>query len=461
MHWICTLNGWLWDYFLLILMAGACLYFSIRLKAMPLRALGYSLHQSFRRKDPHAQGEITPFESMMTSLSVILGVGGIIGMSTAILLGGFGAVFWMLLISFFGLSLRYAESLLAIKYRTLNSKGEVCGGPMYYIAFGLKKKWMGICFAAFGVAAALTGGIAIQAHGIALTVRDSMQISPLATGIFLLVITGIVLMGGIKRIAKLATVLGSTLALLYAAGGLIILVGHLDSIPHALHVIFTSAFSTRALSGGVLGASLSAVIQLGLTWGITSQHIGWGNASIAAAAAKTDTPARHALIAMGGSFLCILLSAVTALVLFVTDAPALIQSSNGIFTASSFVMQAFHSVIPAGDILVLCALFVFGFTAMIGWGYYGEKCLEFLCGERTVLGYRALVCTCILVGSIGSLEILWPVSICINGLMALSNVIALIALSSVVAIETRLFFDLAAKEKRQKFSSELLDLFRN
>jgi len=455
MYWISTLNGWLWDHFLLILIAGTCLYFTIRLKGMPLRTLGYSLHQSFRRKDPHAQGEISPLQSMMTSLSAILGVGGIIGMATAIILGGFGAVFWMLLIAFFGLSLRYAESLLAIKYRTLNSKGEVCGGPMYYIAFGLKKKWLSICFASFSLVAALTGGIAIQAHGIALTVRDAMQVSPLATGIFLVVLIAIVLMGGVKRIAKLTTVLASTLALLYAAAGLIILVCHLDSIPHALQVIFTSAFSARALTGGVLGASLSAIIQLGLTWGITSQHIGWGNTAMAAAAAKTDVPARQALITMGGSFLCILMSAITALVLFVTDAPALIQSSSGVFTASSFVMQAFHSVIPSGDILVLCALFVFGFTAILGWGYYGEKCLEFLWGERPVLGYRALVCACILMGSICSLDILWPLSSCFNGLMALCNAIALMALSSVVAIETRLFFDIAAKERRQKVSSEL------
>ncbi len=453
---ICTFNSLLWDHFLLILIAGACLYFTIRLKGLPLRNLGYSLHQSFRRKDPHAQGEISPLESMMLSLSAILGIGGIIGMSSAILLGGFGAIFWMLLIGFLGLSLRYAESLLAIKYRTLNSKGEVCGGPMYYIVFGLKKKWLSICFAILGLLAALTGGIAVQAHSVALMVRDAMQISPLATGIFLLMLTVIFSMRGVKRIAKFATVLATSMALLYAAAGLIILVSHLNSIPSALHVIFSSAFSIRALSGGVLGASLSAVIQLGLTWGITSQHIGWGNASIAAAAAKTDVPARQALIAMGGSFLCLLLSAITGFVLFVTDAPALIQSSSGVFSASSFVMQAFHSVIPSGNILVLCALFVFGFTAILGWGYYGEKCLGFLWGERQILVYRALVGAFILIGSLSSLDILWPLSNCVNGLMVLCNALALMALSSVVAIETRQFFDLATKEKRQKISSELL-----
>ncbi len=406
------------------------------------------------RKDPHAQGEISPFAAMMTSIAPTLGIGSIVGVSTAIILGGFGAVFWMLAIAFLGLSVRYAEVLLTIKYRTVNHKGDICGGPMYYIANGLKKKWLGICFALFGALAAFAGGAAIQARGMALIVRDTINFPPLATGIVVFLMTAFVVIGGIKRIASLTCILASTLAIVYAAGGLIILVGHLDSIPHACYTILASAFSTHAVSGGVLGASLSAVIHLGMLWGISSHHIGWGSSSIASASSKTDVPGRQALITMGGYFLCIVFSAITALVLFVTDAPTLIQSSGAVFSASLFVMHAFHSVIPGGDILVMAALFFFGFTAIIAWGYYGEKCIEFLCGTKAVSGYRALLCVFALFGSVASLEILWPLSSCINGLMALSNMIALIPLSSIVAIETRMLFDLVAKERRQRKSSD-------
>ncbi len=453
--WASNLNGWLWDHFLIVLVLAVCAYFTFRLKGVQFRYLGYCLQLAAGRKDPHAQGEITPFASMMTSLAGTLGIGSIVGVSTAVIMGGFGAVFWMLLIAFFGLAVRYAEALLAVKYRTVNHKKEVCGGPMYYMAYGLKKKWLAICFALFGALAACAGGIAIPSRGMALIARDAMHLPEIATGICLCAMTALIMTGGIRRIALFSSFVASAMAILYGAGGLIILIAHLDSIPHALFVMFTSAFSTHAISGGVLGASLSAVIHLGMTWGITSHHIGWGSSSIAAAAAKTDVPGRQALIVMGGFFLSIVMSAITALVLFVTDAPALIQSSGAVFSAPSFVMQAFRSVIPGGDILVMFVLVLFGFTAIIGWGYYGEKCMEFLSGRKAVLGYRVLLCAFALMGSVASLEILWPLSSCINGLMALCNSIALIALSSVVAIETRMFFDLVAKEKRQRNSAEI------
>ena len=267
--------------------------------------------------------------------------------------------------------------------------------------------------------------------------------------------TAFVLWGGIQRIAKLSTLLGALCAAVYAISGLVIVMSHLGTIPKAFSVIFSSAFSSHAFSGGMIGASLFYVIQIGMTWGICSHHIGWGSASIAAAAAKTDVPGRQALIAMAGFFFCIILSAITALVLFVTDAPTLVRVHGPVMTAASFVMHAFRSVIPAGDVLVLFALFAFGFTSVIAWGYYGEKCLEFLLRGKAILGYRICFCLSLLAGSMASLDLFWPLSNCIHGLMALCNTLALIGLSSVVAIETRVFFDLVAKEKRQKHSAEL------
>lgn len=453
--WTCQANGWLWDRFLILLSVGVCLFFTWRLKGIQLRYLGYCLRLAAERKDPHAQGEITPWQSMLLSTAGTLGLGSIIGVSTAIISGGFGAVLWMLLIAFFGLSVRYAEGLLAIKYRSLNGKKEITGGPMHYMAIGLRKKWLGVSFALLGVLGAWVGGASLQARGIALIARDALHLPEMGSGVLLCAVVGLAILGGIKRIASLTSFLASTFVLLYAAGALIVLISHLDTLPYAFYVLFTSAFSGQALFGGVLGASLTAVIHLGMTWGITAHQIGYGAASIASAVAKTDAPGRQALIGMGGSFLCIVLSAITALVLFVTDAPMLVQVRGGMFSAPSFIMHAFGSAIPFGDILAAVSLLFFGCTAIIGWGYFGEKCMEFLFKGRAIGAYRVLFFALVLSGSIASFEILWPLASCLYGLMCLTNMIALVALSSVVAIETRVFLDLVAKEKCQSKSAEL------
>lgn len=450
---IMGVNGWLWDHCIVVVLMGMCVYFTVRLKGIPFRCLKYGLQQLKMSRQPvPPQGEITSYASMMASLTTTIGMSSIIGVSTAIILGGFGAAFWMWIIAFLGLSVRYAEALLTVKYRTLNPNKEICGGPMYYMAMGLKKKWLAICFALLGMLGALAGGAVVHVRGIAMTVRDAFHVPPFATGIIVCVMTAIILCGGIQRIAKLSSLLGALCATAYGAGGVIIILSHFDSVPRAFSVILSSAFSMHAVSGGVIGASLFTVIHVAMTWGICSHHIGWGSASIAAAAAKTDVPGRQALITMVGFFLCIILSVITALVLFVTDAPMLMRVHGPIMTAASFVSLAFRSVIPAGDALVLLTLLVFGFTAITGWGYYGEKCMEFLLKGKAVLRYRLCFCACVLAGSISSLDLFWPLSNCIYGLMALCNAVALIGLSSVVAIETRIFFDLIGKEKRQRQS---------
>jgi AGCS family alanine or glycine:cation symporter len=385
-----------------------------------------------------------------------IGTGCIMGAASAVIFGGFGAVFWIVLIGFLGMGIKFAEGLLATKYRSVNQKAEICGGPMYYMTQGLGKKWLGICFAVCGTLAALGGGAVINSHSMAMIVGEMTQLTPLWTAIFLMPLTAFVLAGGIKRVAKICSFLMAMMTLLYCAGAFIILISHLDSIPHALYAICTSAFSGKAISGGLVGLSVMAIIQAGVNWGMSTQHVGSGTASVIIAPAKTDVPGRQALIAMGGHFLCIILSVITALVLFVTHAPVLLESRGLMLNASSLVMQAFSSFIPGGDVFVLLILLLFGFTALAGWGYFGEKCIEFVGGERIVRIFRIFFCLSIFFGSIMGLNsILSLFCSLILSFMFITNLVALTALSSVASLESRAFFDLIEKEKRQRKSAEL------
>ena len=379
----------------------------------------------------------------------------ITGAASAIMIGGFGAIFWIVLIGVLGLCVKFAESLLAIKYRTINDRGEICGGPMYYITHGLGKKKLGMCFALCGILVAFASGSFVIGHCISSDSKGLTGISVGCFGVILSLIIACALFGGIKRIAKVSTSIASVLILIYTAAAFIILASHLDSIPRAFYTIFLSAFSGKAAMGGALGLFIMApLVQFALNWNMASHQLGMGVSSSLIAIAKTDMPARQALISLGGCFLSLMLTVITALVILVTQDPYFGLSMN----SEWIVMQAFHSVFPFGDKSVVLVFLLLNLPSLFAWGYFGEKCIEFLCGERGILGFRVLFSFCAVISAfINIQDFFYPMTLfaLFMSLMAIMNWIGLIQLAPIVLTETRSFFDVVEKEKRQRKSAEL------
>lgn len=442
------IDRWMWGNFLLILLVGVGIFLTIRLRGMQIRYLPYALKLAFTRNDSEAQGDVSQFQSLMTALAATIGIGSIAGVATAIAAGGFGAIFWMWVIALIGMVTKFAEAILAVKYRIVDRKGEMCGGPMYYITQGLGWKWLGITFAIFGALSAFAGGNMTQSNSIALALEDLIHLPPIWTGIVLTGMTAFVLLGGIKSIGKISSYLVPIMALMYVAGGLIILALRWERIPESFMLIIQSAFTGQAAFGGFLGASVMSAIQLGVARGVSSNEAGLGSAPIAAAAAKTDVPGRQALISMTGVFLSsLIVCTITALVVAVTGVLGMTDADGKLLNGASLVMQAFRSVLPGGGAIVALGIVLFGYTTIVGWAYYGEKCVEFLVGERLVIYYRALFCGVVLLGAVMSFDIVWPLVDIMNGLMAFPNLIALFALSSVVVAEANSFFALVKRER--------------
>jgi AGCS family alanine or glycine:cation symporter len=453
-----AIDKWLWGNFLVILLVGIGLFFTWRLRGMQFRYLAYSLKLAFTRQDEKAEGDISQFQALMTALAATIGIGSIAGVATAIVAGGFGAVFWMWVIALIGMVTKFAEAILAVKYRAVDEKGRMSGGPMHYIAKGLGWKWLGGLFAVFCTLSAFAGGNLIQSNSIAAAVQDLVHLPPIWTGIILASVTSIVLLGGIKSIGKISSYLVPVMALMYIVGGLVILVLHCDRIPESLMTIVKTAFTGQAAFGGFLGASVMAAIQLGVARGVSSNEAGLGSAPIAAAAAKTDVPGRQALISMSGVFLSsLVVCTITALVIAVTGVLGMTDSEGKALNGALLVMQAFRSVIPGGDIIVTVGLVLFGYTTIVGWAYYGEKSIEFLAGEKILAGFRTLFCLCVFLGAVMSFELVWPLADIMNGLMALPNLIGLAALSSVIIVESKDFFALLDREKGKVLNASGID----
>lgn len=452
--WLNRVDEVLWSEFLVYLLVGVGLFFTLRLKGMQFRYLGYSLKLAFTRQDNNAQGDISQFQALMTALAATIGIGSIAGVATAIVAGGFGAIFWMWVIALIGMVTKYAEAILAVKYRVIDAKGQMAGGPMYYIASGLKWKWLGALFAVFCALSAFAGGNFIQSNSIAAAVQDLVHVPAAWTGGILSIVTAVVLFGGIKSIGKVSSYLVPIMALLYVIGGLIILAVHFDRIPIGLWTIVSTAFTGQAAFGGFLGASVMAAVQLGVARGVSSNEAGLGSAPIAAAAAKTDVPGRQALISMSGVFLSsLVVCTITALVIAVTDVLGAVGVDGKALNGALLVMQAFRSVLPGGDIIVTIGLILFGYTTIVGWAYYGEKCMEFLAGQRALILYRTLFCSAVFLGAVMSFEIVWPLADIMNGLMALPNLIGLMGLSSVILSESKTFFAMLDRERGQSSST--------
>lgn len=443
------IKNFVWGPPLLLLVIGTGVYLTIILRGVQFRYLGYAFKQVFIAEKSNSEGDISHFEALMTSLAGAIGTGAIVGVATGIAIGGLGSMFWMWITAFVGMATKYAESLLAVKYRVMDERGEMMGGPMQYIERGLGWKWMAILFAVLGAGAALGTGNLVQVNAIAEAVDNVWVANPWIVGVVVAAITGIILIGGVKSIGHVAGVLVPVMALFYLTAGLIIIAIHFDKIPEAFRAIMVSAFQGQAAVGGFLGATVMMSIQMGVTKSLFSNEAGMGIPSMAAAAARTDSPGRQAMITMTGALIStVIVCSITGLVLAVTQVLGKTTESGKILNGATMAIQAFNSTLPGGAYIVSIGLILFAFSTVIAWAYYGEKCFEYLFGIRSVIVYRCLYTLLIIPGAALKMEIAWHIADIMNGLMVIPNLIALIALSGVILAETKTFLQIAKRESK-------------
>ncbi|TDJ52551.1 MAG: sodium:alanine symporter family protein [Nitrospina sp.] len=429
------LNGILWGPWLLTLLVGTGIWLTIQLRGIQFRLLPYALRLTFSR-EREGEGDVSHFGALMIALAATIGSGNIAGVATAMTLGGPGAVVWMWIAALFGMATKYAEAFLAVRYRQVNPRGEISGGPMYYIETGLGWKWLGICFAVCGAVAAFGIGNMVQANTSTLALVKVFSINKEAVGVILAVFTGLVILGGIQRIAQVVSFFVPIMVLLYFTGSLVIILGNIAELPAGLALLFKQAMSSTAASGGFAGATLAQAIRFGVERGLFSNESGLGSAPIVAAAAKTNQPAKQALVSMTGTFLdTIIVCSLTGLVLSTTGV------WNSGKTGVELTLQAFSAGLPGewGQWIVTLSVVTFAFSTILGWCYYGEKCFEYLAGERFIPFYRMTWIGVVYVGAVSELQFVWDFSGAMNGLMAVPNLIALLALSRLIARETRIF----------------------
>jgi len=437
-----TVNGFVWGPVMLTLLLGTGIYLTIGLKGMTISHIPYAFRQLFKGRKSSGEGEITPFNALMTSLSSTIGMGNIAGVATAIGLGGPGALFWMWCAAFVGMATKYAEAVLAVNYRETDELGRKVGGPMYYIKNGLggNWKWLGMAFALFGSLAGFGLANTVQSNAVSQVLETNFAVPTVVSGLVMAVLVGTVLLGGIKRIAVVAGKLVPFMALLYISATLLILITHATDIPAAIVLVVDSAFNGAAATGGFAGATLMLALRMGIARGIFSNEAGLGSAPIAHAAAETNSPVRQGTIAMLGTFIdTLVICTMTGLVLIVTGV------WSGEPQGAAMTLAAFTSALPFGDLLLSICVALFAFTTMLGWSYYGERCAEFLLGPRVITPFRVLWVIGIFVGTQMSLELVWKMTDALNGLMAIPNLIALIFLSPVVFKLTQEYFADEAK----------------
>ncbi len=432
---ISTFAGWVWGPWLVALLFGTHLFLTIRtgfIQRFTFRGIRLSF-----QKDPGAEGDVSQFSSLMTALAATIGTGNIIGVATAITAGGPGAVFWMWMTGIFGIATKYSEAVLAVKYRVKNEKGEMCGGPMYALEKGLNMKWLGILFALFTALASFGIGNMNQSNAIVSQVTGYWPElaggnAAMWMGIGMAALTAVVILGGIKSIARACAVIVPLMALIYVIGCLAILVKNAALLPDAVSTIFSEAFNFNAAAGGFIGALTAGAIRMGIARGLFSNESGLGSGPIAAAAAQTRNPVRQALVSSTGTFWdTVVVCAITGLVLVSSG-----HWDEGLKN-TELTQAAFGDLHTFGPIVLLVALVFFVFSTIIGWSYYGEKAVEYLLGTKAVLPYRLLWVGAVYVGATTSLETVWNFSDAANGLMAVPNLIALLLLSGVIARETK------------------------
>ena len=432
-----ALDAFAWGPPLLILLVGTGIYLTIRLGLLQVTRLPKAFQLIFTKDKGH--GDVSSFAALCTALAATVGTGNIIGVATAIKVGGPGALFWMWMAAFFGMATKYAEGLLAIKYRSKDANGAVAGGPMHYILLGMGEKWrpLAIFFALAGVLVALLGiGTFTQVNSITESIQNTAQIDPAITALVLSVFVAIAVFGGLKSISKVSTAVVPFMAIVYILGTLTVILFNIEKIPATLALIFTSAFSPAAAVGGFAGASIRMAIQNGVARGVFSNESGLGSAPIAAAAAKTNEPVEQGLISMTGTFIdTLIICTLTGLTILVTGVWS--GELNGVALTQSAFSMVFSDF---GSIVLTIFLVLFAFTTILGWNYYGERCFEFLFGVRFIWLYRVVFVLMVLLGGFIELDMVWIIADIVNALMALPNLIALLVLSPVVVTETKKYF---------------------
>lgn len=438
-NFLSSLDSLVWGPPLLVLLVGTGIYFSSRLGLLQVFRLPKALKLIFK-SEAKGKGDISSFAALATALAATVGTGNIVGVATAIKLGGPGALLWMWMAAFFGMATKYAEGVLAIKYRTTDANGEISGGPMHYIVNGMGKRWkpLAIAFSIFGVMVALFGsGTFTQVNSITDSLSNTVGWSPKIISIVLAVLVSIIIFGGIQSISKVAEKIVPFMAIIYILVTITILAFHCNQILPSIALVIKSAFTGKAATGGFAGATVITAIQAGIARGIFSNESGLGSAPIAAAAAKTDEPVEQGLVSMTGTFIdTIIICTLTGLSIIVTD------GWSGNLNGATLTQSAFSSVFGNFGVYALTfSLILFAFTTIIGWGYYGERCFEFLFGVKAIPVYRIIFIAMVALGGYISLETIWVIADIVNGLMAIPNLIALLALSPIIIKETKHYFD--------------------
>lgn len=455
-----------WGVPLIVLIISCGVWLTIRTGLLQVFHLGKALRFMVKNEDD-GHGEVTSFGALCTALSATIGTGNIVGVASAIAAGGPGALFWMEVAAFFGMATKYAEGLLAIKYREIDEDGHVLGGPFYYIEKGMGKnwKWLAKCFAAFGAIAGLLGiGTITQINGITSAAQNffdpqkanvvftigsgdtatAITMTTIIAGIIVTVCTALVVIGGLQRIARVSEIVVPFMAVIYIVCGMLILITNVSAIPNAIYQIFVGAFNPQAVAGGIVGVTIKVAVQKGVARGIFSNEAGLGSAPIAAAAAQTKEPVRQGLVTMTGTFIdTIIICTMTGLSIVISGGWKPEMGLEG----AEITMYAFQNALPfppaVGSFLLMICLAFFAFTTILGWDYYSERCLEYLANGNMgiVKVFRWLYIIAVAIGPYLTVSAVWTIADIFNGLMAIPNIIALLALSGVVASETKDFFD--------------------
>ncbi len=448
-----TLSGWIWGAPMLVLLVGTGVFLTIRLRGVQFHGLIHGLYMALIvRREKGAAGDISHFQALMTALAATVGTGNIAGVATAVAAGGPGALFWMWVTGLFGMATKYGEAVLAVKYRTTDARGQMAGGPMYYLRDGLGSAWLGYAFALFAAIAAFGIGNMVQTNSVADAVEATFAVPSWVTGLVLAVLTAAVILFGIKGIGKVTGVLVPVMIVAYMIGALVLLVIHIEKLPEALALVFRHAFSPTAAAGGFAGAMVKEAVRFGVARGVFSNESGLGSSPIAAAAAQTSNPVSQALVSMTQTFIdTIVVCSLTGLSILVTGA-WMAEKSGEALTGAPLTVHAFSEGLgwmvefggrewAVGGLVVTVGLILFAYSTILGWCYYGEKSVEFLVGSRAVVPYRVAFVVLAAVGASVQVDLVWNLSDCMNGLMAFPNLVGLLLLSGVIARETRTYFD--------------------
>lgn len=433
------ISSWVWGIPLIVLLVGTGIYLTIRLRGLQFTKLGPALYLALikRREKGAEAGDISHFQALMTALSATVGTGNIAGVATAVAAGGPGALFWMWITGLSGMATKYAEAVLAVKFRVRDKYGTMSGGPMYYIARGLGWQWLGVLFALFAAIAAFGIGNMVQSNSVADALESSFGVPFWVTGIVLSIATAAVILGGIKSIGRVTGILVPVMIVFYMGGALFILLLHLDQLPGAFALIFKGAFTPTAATGGFLGATVMHTIRMGVARGVFSNESGLGSSPIAAAAAQTRHPVSQALVSMTQTFIdTIVVCTLTGLVLIVT------REWHSGKTGAELTAVAFQNGMGSqmGQYIVAIGLTLFAYSTILGWSYYGEKSIEFLLSERAVKPYRVVFALFVGIGAVAELNTVWTMADIFNGLMAFPNLVGLLALTPIIVKETHDYF---------------------